>query len=97
MTVKENKKLNVRTELSTLIGAPYLYKVSKLKHVCVFAFLLAVSGTSHEVFIQRVSPVAPAGPVTHGRPESELISSFKSNTTSHPNEISIFYLSILSI
>lgn len=40
----------------------------------MFVFLLEVSGASHEVFLQRVPPLAPAGPVTHGGWEGELIS-----------------------
>lgn len=46
-------------------------------------FLLAVSGASHEVFIQRVPPLAPAGPVTHGGREGELISPYIPATAPH--------------
>lgn len=42
-------------------------------HVCVSS---PVSGASHEVLIQRVPPLAPAGPVTHGGWEGELISPY---------------------
>lgn len=42
-----------------------------------------VSGASHEVFIQRVPPLAPAGPVTHGSWEGELISPYIPATATH--------------
>lgn len=48
----------------------------KLKSSCVSLSLFSVSGESHEVFIQRVPPLAPAGPVTHGGREGELISPY---------------------
>ena len=36
----------------------------------------SVFGAGHEVFIQRVPPLATVGPVTHGGWEGELITSY---------------------
>lgn len=54
------------------------------KNAFMFAFLLEVSGASHEVFLQRIPPLAPAGPVTHGGREGELISPYIPAATSSP-------------
>lgn len=61
----------------------------------MFSFLLKVSGASYEVFIQRVPSLAPAGPVTHGSWEGELISPYIPATchAAHRNS-SIFYLRV---
>lgn len=50
-----------------------LYELYHSNAFVMFAFLLKVSGASHEVLFQRVPPLAPAGPVTHGGREGELI------------------------
>lgn len=54
------------------------FKIQLLSIVCID---LAVSGTRNEVFLQRVPPLAPAGPVAHGVREGEFVSPLNATLT----------------